>query len=654
MENYDPDNTRRSHSNNESILSDNHKDYRTQTNVIVQKKDAEHAIMKMMKGFTLDLASKYPNTIRGTLDNIQFTPGGAKLNEIAFGRYLYEAITQALKLGGDVLEKIVLSNFDVNTFAQERQRRRSEKDIEVKAIERKLIITGEPDKPDKEFIQYSIHQDTKQQHIDLYNRYVKRHEATLQQQQQQTPTTTTTNNQAQSPPSSTRQGDAGQRRTKGRSTRSSTQQQNKQTTTQMMDAIQQILHNPTINTTPNSSASQAKQNQPNQTIEFKDSTLYTEYLEQHKLLEADILDQINTEYFTVLNQYREQKHQHAQLKLQLEQIKTELQDEVILELITAGIQAAINLLLGKVSNAIAAYPIMRGKLQGRIQIPTGEYIHDPVTIGNLCGLYYGLYKEYNKATMGVFCTQLMDLLNLSMNESISKDQPDIAISECNKHLKAWKQLDLYSFMDIDKLFTIALLNSFYKDSDVRKQATTEVLKYIEQRYIIGDESLYEDDKNMPIYTYLTHYINNVYLKCRAMVKDGNNLRQSKQVTTSSQPVPYRTNNHNKGLEMAASADTEAYATSVGGKDAQGPYEKEISRDDNLWFTDTSTGTRYLYLATTNPCPKCSDRTAKSKCPRPLCFVGKCKRCNLYGHKATSCRQKVMNPNPHMKTNSSVV
>ena len=116
------------------------------------------------------------------------------------------------------------------------------------------------------------------------------------------------------------------------------------------------------------------------------------------------------------------------------------------------------------------YPDIKRKLQGKIKLYNGNFSTDPFTSQNLAGLYMALYTEYNKANISIFCKQLLDLL-----DEKSYADPTKAISEVTSELKQWNQLDLYQYMDQDKLFVMSLIRKLSTSGDVRKRAIERIL-----------------------------------------------------------------------------------------------------------------------------------------------------------------------------------
>eukprot|EP00981_Chlorochromonas_danica_P004075 scaffold778_cov179-Ochromonas_danica.AAC.1 len=80
-------------------------------------------------------------------------------------------------------------------------------------------------------------------------------------------------------------------------------------------------------------------------------------------------------------------------KQELTIMKDKRQTAIFSEVIGSGLQSARGILINKLRTALLEYPNIRIKLQGRVQLPTGEVILDPLNTFNLCGMYCILYRE---------------------------------------------------------------------------------------------------------------------------------------------------------------------------------------------------------------------------------------------------------------------
>jgi hypothetical protein len=82
------------------------------------------------------------------------------------------------------------------------------------------------------------------------------------------------------------------------------------------------------------------------------------------------------------------------------------------------------------------------------------------------------------------------------------------------------------------------------------------------------------------------------------------------------------------LEQAAAA-TEGFKKK---KSAEGPYSREVTRDEELWTTPGN----FRYLATLKPCPE-SKKQSGGEHSRPRCFTRQCKVCGYFGNSGSDCK-----------------
>lgn len=86
------------------------------------------------------------------------------------------------------------------------------------------------------------------------------------------------------------------------------------------------------------------------------------------------------------------------------------------------------------------------------------------------------------------------------------------------------------------------------------------------------------------------------------------------------------------VESAAKAETSEPSKASATSDTL--FKDSVTRDMNV-TTTMENGHTYYYTSTKKECDLCRDPNTAHK---PRCFLGKCKKCNCYGHKIQSCRQ----------------
>jgi hypothetical protein len=182
----------------------------------------------------------------------------------------------------------------------------------------------------------------------------------------------------------------------------------------------------------------------------------------------------------------------------------------------------------------------------------------------------------------------------------------------------WLDFKFDEFMTRDHLFTIANLKTL--QGDMRKDAMTRVLEKAHQLKVgkdgdSSDETLEYTD--MPLYSALVRY--------ERTVSETSTFQRGK----GSAP------NRGKTQLMDASALEQAAAATEGfkkKKSAEGPYSREVTRDEELWTTQGN----FRYLATLKPCPECK-KLSGGEHSRPRCFTGQCKVCGYFGHSGPDCK-----------------
>jgi hypothetical protein len=228
-----------------------------------------------------------------------------------------------------------------------------------------------------------------------------------------------------------------------------------------------------------------------------------------------------------------------------------------------------------------------------------------------------------------------------------------ALQKIEAMLKQWEDLDLFKYMDIDKLFSVCLLNALPWASDIREKLTAEIMEFIRtleksnnnNSLDFGSDFVHEcvGGESMRILSHASEWMRSVYVPSKALVQIGNKNpkpRFNKQMTDNKYNTNTNTNTNTNRInkfESAAAAGTVGAPT--GGAVAGKMFCGEVGRGVNLTFLDPVSSQVHLYTSTELECKKCA-RTSVSK-HAPVCFIGKCNRCNMFGHKATDCMQFVV-------------
>lgn len=342
-------------------------------------------------------------------------------------------------------------------------------------------------------------------------------------------------------------------------------------------------------------------------------------------------------YISAVEEYKMRLLAEKQKKNRVNELKNDIQRDNIIEQVCFALVTSIQHIATKIKDAVDDFcPEMKSKLQGSIRLSNNVILTDPFSSPNLAGLYMALYTQYNKANISIFCKQLLDLL-----DEKSYDDPTKAISDVTSELKQWIQLDLWQYMDKDKLFVMALVRKLSTRTDVRKRAIERILSTAQK--IESDEISPERLGELPLFDDLKEWLTNVYQRSYEMTRNQGNSKPFQKNNGQSSTTTARS--YGTESAAAASAATPAAPSTVGSKETtfkmvDRVLSREVQRDEMLHCTNTDTGRRNLYTATKIPCPKCSSKDESIMHPKPRCYLAKCTKCGLFGHKHPDCHQKV--------------
>jgi hypothetical protein len=339
--------------------------------------------------------------------------------------------------------------------------------------------------------------------------------------------------------------------------------------------------------------------------------------------------------YTIYDQHVEEKEQALrELKIHRESMRR----QQVLEIFVSELQKQSNIVVQKIKSSLMSYSFIREKLTQNV-IVNGESIVQPLATDNLSGIYALLHQEYNKITMGAFCDYLMALMSETSSKDESNRNPQLQLKRMDKHLKTWLDMDLEKFMTPDHLFTICLLKSYHHDTNIRSEGVRHILEY--SRRLESERMLKTsvgEYANMPLYTELVRWINDVQVK---------SMQFSSQLHTNRTTTVQSGNSTNSqaerkqyGMEQAAATNDISFSS---GKKinartnppsnstyASGPYDSEILFNRNLC---AKSGFRYQALL--HKCQPCTHQ--------PRCYHHKCSKCGYYGHNDDDCCQIARKP-----------
>ena len=345
--------------------------------------------------------------------------------------------------------------------------------------------------------------------------------------------------------------------------------------------------------------------------------------------------------------YDQQVDEKESAVKELKKQRDEMRRQQVQEIFVSEIQKQCNIIVQKVKTALMSYSFIREKLAKNV-IVNGDSIVQPLATENLSGMFALLHQEYNKITMGAFCDYLMALMSESSSKEESSKNPQVQLKRMDKHLKMWLDMDLEKFMTPDHLFTICLLRSYHPDTVIRSDGVRHILEY--SRRLDTDITLKAavgEYANMPLYTELVRWINDVHVKS---MQFSNSAKGSPANTMSNAPQTSQTDKKSPSLELAATAISATGASATAASEntngprrnqrpyfhprnktyASGPYHAEVYRTSDLCAKSG-----FPYQALTNPCVSCNHI--------PRCLGKQCPKCHYWGHNATDCCQVVRKP-----------
>lgn len=338
------------------------------------------------------------------------------------------------------------------------------------------------------------------------------------------------------------------------------------------------------------------------------------------------------------------KHSANLKKLKRDKIilTEKVDSELVTQQIMRGIQMALSSICNKIRNAVKERYKLKDLLQSRVRIEaTGEIIANPYDKGNVAGMIAIIKSKFHKPTFVSFTNELVETMRLQINSNVMQNNPVQAVHAVDRIIGTWDTMNFWEYMTKDVFFTGILLRALPPENEITSRAIFEVASYVNQRDLNmkkGNTDYYEcEGESMPVYQHLSQYLENVSksLEMKRLKKtengEDNNKNYQKSYKNASQT-------QNGNTETAASAN----ATEIKSSDAKievkpsfdTQFKDSVTREMNV-TTVAKNGFRYFYTSTKKDCELCKDSSTAHK---PKCYLGQCKKCNNYGHKADNCRQ----------------
>lgn len=331
------------------------------------------------------------------------------------------------------------------------------------------------------------------------------------------------------------------------------------------------------------------------------------------------------EYLRDLAIYNKQLESIEDCKIKQAQLTLEQDRTVILALIVEGFRSSMNAMVSKIKSAVNG--CQNGNIKARLSCmvvldSTAEMIANPFESNNLAGMVQILKTAYSKASLVTFNKDFSEALRCKISEYETNNNPVKAVESVDKIIGQWEAMDYWKYMTKDIFFVNILLKSLQADTEMKRLCVREVNQYLTKREageITDDTSSVGGDAmhgGMPVYRYLCNFLR--------LESDGTKY-MSHSTSTGDKRKVFNNKRSEGGGEVAASAEDNLSLLKV-----------LVSPEQDMKCTCIHTGNLFSYTATRVVCPKCS--TNASDRHRMKCYVGVCKKCGLYGHKAVNCRQ----------------
>jgi hypothetical protein len=214
----------------------------------------------------------------------------------------------------------------------------------------------------------------------------------------------------------------------------------------------------------------------------------------------------------------------------------------------------------------------------------------------------------------------MKVLDQSMTSREADETPGAAVDKIAGFIQEYDRLQLDKHLTSDMLFTVALLKMYPAGSKAQRdglQVVLEEAQAMERDPSRSDQALQTPWPDKHLFSTLAHWEKEIH---------GKSVEFSSTKVTDKPTRPH-SNAKDSVLEQANLAADQVTAL----RDATGSYDREIFRSENLGITSRY-GKRYPYIATKLPCPDCQHN--------PPCSTFKCMKCNLLGHSAQQCHQRL--------------
>jgi hypothetical protein len=346
-------------------------------------------------------------------------------------------------------------------------------------------------------------------------------------------------------------------------------------------------------------------------------------IRDNELIKEDIYLKWETKYLDDMDKYKLGVQDRTKLKSDKKKLELLTDKENNIQAIVSGLLTATSLIESKIKNAVKDRFKIKELLQSRVILDeTGEVIANPHDKGNLAGMVEIIMSNYLKPSFVSFTNDVVETMRLQMNYNVTTNYPIQAKQTVDKIIATWESMNYWNYMTKDIFFTGILLRSLSQESDVTSKAAMDISAYVlerEEGIKRGEIDTCNEREQMPIYNHLSQYL--VTLQKSMELKKRKGSHEDRDTRQKHEKLP-------GNVESAAKAETSESSNS------DGMFRDSVTREMNV-ITTLENGITYCYTATKTECTLCKDG---SNAHKPKCFLGKCKKCNSYGHKLPNCKQ----------------